>query len=256
MIHGLRSLKLFPVERLPEMKRAHFLISVSLVILLASTFFSVVQAANEDNVEAQVIPVTRGSFAALDSPDTLRTNLWVAEALMSEIVNRTLLVLPAAPARIRLESASSSVMDDLFHNVASGILLDQGYELYVQTEDPENETPVDIRYSFDVESVELAYPDVHRTLGLWKSWVARELNVSTQVIVSLEETGQLLLSQRVVRRFSDRVEADDLDSVESTLYDFTTAELSEGGWLSRIEEFVVLGTLAGLIAIYFSNTGN
>jgi len=64
------------------------------------------------------------------------------------------------------------------------------------------------------------------------------------------------LSQRIVRRFSDRVEADDFDAVESPLYAFTNAEVADSGWHSRIEELVVLGTLAGLIAIYFSNTGN
>ena len=42
----------------------------------------------------------------------------------------------------------------------------------------------------------------------------------------------------------------------SELYDFTTAETSESGWQRRIEEIVVLGTLAGLVAVYFANTGN
>ena len=66
----------------------------------------------------------------------------------------------------------------------------------------------------------------------------------------------MLLSDQVQRRFSDRVSSDDCGTVDSQLYDFTTAEISESGWKGRMEEIIVLGTLAGLVAIYFANTGD
>lgn len=238
------------------MKLVHFLITVGLVVVtvVGIGLSSTAIAADEENTISSNVP--SGQFAALDSPDTLRTNFWLTEALMAEIVRSTVQVLPPSPARILMLPATVSVQDELFHIVASGILMELGYELYVDTPDTIETGPVDVHYSFGVGSVELLYPETHRTLGLWKRWIARELNVTVNVKISLEETGQLLLSQRVVRRFNDRVEADDLDAVDSPLYTFTTADISESGWHSRIEEIVVLGTLAGLIAIYFSNTGN
>ena len=74
--------------------------------------------------------------------------------------------------------------------------------------------------------------------------------------VSTASTGQLLFKDIVERRFSDRVDNDDFEDVETDLYDFTTAETVGSGWQNRMEEIVVLGTLVGLIAIYFANTGN
>ena len=66
----------------------------------------------------------------------------------------------------------------------------------------------------------------------------------------------MLLSSRVARSFSDRVPSDDFDDVNSNLYSFTTAETGESGWQRRLEEIVVLGALAALVAIYFANTAN
>ena len=46
----------------------------------------------------------------------------------------------------------------------------------------------------------------------------------------------------------------DFDRVNSDLYGFTRAQTAESGWQRRMEEIVVLGTLAGLVAVYFANT--
>lgn len=235
------------------MNRVPLIFLACLVALMASVELLPSGAFAADD---QLVAHENGKFAALDRPDTLRTNLWLTEALMGEIVLSTLQVLPPSPARIIMAPSDNSVLNDLFQNVASDILMQHGYELYVDDPDTNLGISMDIYYGFDVRTADLLYPETNRTLGLWKNWIARELNVAVQVKVSLEETGQLLLSQRIGRRFSDRVDSGDIGAVESNLYDFTTAEITESGWHSRVEEIVVLGTLAGLIAIYFSNTAD
>ncbi len=238
------------------MKFVRFVLPVGLVVAMSFLLVLPVVVFAADDGEKVEASFPGAQFGSMAGCDTLRTNLWLTEALMVEIIERTIQVLPPAPARILLLPETDSVMNQLYHSVSSGVFMDLGYKVFVPDSGIEDSSGFDVRYSFDVGSVELLYPETHRTLGLWKRWIARELNVTVNVKISLEETGQLLLSQRIVRRFSDRVEADDFDSIESNLYDFTAAEIAESGWNSKIEEIVVLGTLAGLIAIYFSNTGN
>jgi len=199
---------------------------------------------------------TAGQLPGLDQPDTVRTNLWLTKALMGEIVTLAVSSLPPAPGSVLLVNEGSDKMDELFGGVATGILSDRGYDLYVAAGDSTVQTPRDFVFSYKVMGVELAYPEVGRTLGIWQRWVARDVAVTASVEVSTASAGQLLFKDIVERRFSDRVDNDDFEDVESDLYDFTTAETSGGGWQNRMEEIVVLGTLVGLIAIYFSNTGN
>ncbi len=104
--------------------------------------------------------------------------------------------------------------------------------------------------------MELSYPEVGRTLGIWQRWVERDVSVTASVDVSEADSGLLLFKDILERRFSDRVDHEDFDDVESELYDFTTADKAGSGWQNRIEEIVVLGTLVALIAVYFANTGN
>jgi len=45
-----------------------------------------------------------------------------------------------------------------------------------------------------------------------------------------------------------------IDAVESTAYPFTQAAEQTSGSSRRLEQIVVLGALAGLVAVYFANT--
>ncbi len=197
-----------------------------------------------------------GQLPGLAEPDTVRTNLWLTKALMGEIVTTASAFLPPAPGSILLVNKGGDDQDELFGGVATAILSEQGYELFVVAADSTVQTPVDFIFSYQVVGVDLAYPEVGRTLGIWQRWVARDVVVTASVEVSTSPAGQLLFKDNVERRFGDRVDNDDFDDVESDLYEFTTAETSGSGWQNRMEEIVVLGTLVGLIAIYFANTGN
>ncbi len=200
---------------------------------------------------------TAAGLAAPTSADTVRTNLWLTEALMGQIVVAAAVNIPPAPAAVRLEARESDdPRDAIFQNVAAGILGEAGYDLFVTEDDPARQGAVDYVFSYGVQDVDLSYPEVGRTLGIWRRWVARELAVSVQVEISEESSGRLLLSERMERRYGDRFDSDDFDNVDAGIYDFTTAATSESGWKNRTEEIVVLGTLAGLVAIYFANTGN
>jgi hypothetical protein len=197
-----------------------------------------------------------GQLPGLAEPDTVRTNLWLTKALMGEIITAASSTLPPAPATLLLVNRGGNDQDDLFGGVATNILGEQGYELFVVAADSSILAPVDFVFSYQVIGVELEYPEVGRTLGIWQRWVARDVAVTASVEISTSPAGQLLFKDIVERRFGDRIDNDDFDDVESDLYEFTTAETSGSGWQDRMEEIVVLGTLVGLIAIYFANTGN
>ena len=201
-------------------------------------------------------PNSAAQLPGLDQPDTVRTNLWLTKALMGEIVTHAVSSMPPAPASVLLVNEGSKQMDELFGGVATDILSDRGYDLFVAAGDSVGQIPVDLIFSFKVMGVNLTYPEVGRTLGIWQRWVARDVAVTASVQVSTVPTGRLLFKDIVERRFSDRIDNDDFEDVESDIYDFTTAETTGGGWQNRMEEIVVLGTLVGLIAIYFANTGN
>ena len=193
---------------------------------------------------------------ALGAPDTVRTNLWLTEALMGEIVAKASRTIPPDPATILITTRGDSDMDKLFGGVASRLLSEAGHQLFVVSRDSTVLFPVDYLFDYKVIGVELAYPEVGRTLGIWQRWVARDISVTASVDISAADSGRLLFKDLVERRFSDRVDSGDFDDVESDIYEFTNAEKTGSGWQSRMEEIVVLGTLVGLIAIYFANTGS
>ena len=131
-----------------------------------------------------------------------------------------------------------------------------GYELYSSLEEDIPEDFSGLILDFNVLDIDLAYPEVGRSVGIWKQWVERRLSVTAQVKISRADDGRLLLREKFQRQFLDRVPAGDLDAVNSRLYEFTTAEIAESGWHRRLEEMVIVGTLAGLVAVYFANTNN
>jgi len=192
----------------------------------------------------------------LAAADTIHTNLWLTEALMAEIVTAAAVQMPPPPAAVRLVAAASGAGNTLFQAVAWRVLDERGYSIYVAEDDSTRQGAVDFRFGFEVEDIHLSYPDVGRTLGLWRRWVSRELSVSVLMEITEESSGHLLFNERLRRGFADRVGSSALDAVDSNVYPFTTAQTLESGWRGRVEEVVVLGTLAGLVAIYFANTGN
>jgi hypothetical protein len=212
--------------------------------------------------------------------DTVRTNVWLVETLMAEVVAVAAAVLPAPPAAVELDSQGDTVAEELFATVAMRDLAGRGYTMYralpdaADLLDEEEIDPVfdenegdtvseqaprgdgSERYilSYRVVAIELGYPETGRRLGIWRQWVARDLALTVAISVQESATGRLLMSDRLTRSFDDRVPADDLDAVDSDLYPFTTAQPGESGWKSRFEEIVVLGALAALVAVYLSNT--
>ena len=204
-------------------------------------------------------PVLTGSGGGLADPaaaDTVRTNLWLVEALMGEIAAEGAWSLPEPPGTVRLEALSDADANTLFRVVAANVLAEKGYDVVLPRTDPEEALPVaDSVFRYDVVSIDLVYPEVGRTLGLWKRWVARSVEVTCTVEVVDDASGQVLMTDRLTRGFHDRLDKDYFDDVNSDVYDFTSAETSESGWKRRTEELVVLGTLVGLIAVYFANTG-
>jgi hypothetical protein len=175
---------------------------------------------------------------------------------MGEIVSVAAATLPPGPHALKLVDQGGSQGDELFGGVAAKVLREQGHGLFVAGQDSTAVPDVDFVFGYRVIGVDLTYPEVGRTLGIWQRWVARDLEVSVSVEVAAASSGQLLFKDIVSRRFNDRVDNGDFDDVGSDLYEFTQAEKSGSGWKNRMEEIIVLGTLVGLIAVYFANTGN
>lgn len=189
--------------------------------------------------------------------DSLRTNLWLVEALMGEIVAEAAASLPPPPATVLLPGAPApnDHQAQLLRLVAVRVLEGRGYELLTGAEAAMRDRAA-VTATFTPNLVELGYPEVGRTLGLWRRWVGREVFVAATVRIVENESGRLLLERRLERAFSDRVPDGDFALVNDRLYPFTSAAISESGWQRRLEQFAVLGTLAGLVAVYFANTGD
>ena len=209
---------------------------------------------------AWVIPVTAclaaGTGSVQASADSVRSNTWLVQAMMAEIVTSAARTLPPAPAQVFLDPQNDEPACALFETAAFAVLSAAGYELYSSLEE---DIPADFEgpvLAFNVLQVELAYPEVGRSLGIWRQWVGRQMSVTAQVEVTMAATGRLLLREDFHRQFLDRVPSSDFSAVNSRLYEFTTAEIAESGWRRRMEEVVVISTLAGLVAVYFANTNN
>ncbi|MBK8166047.1 MAG: hypothetical protein IPK64_08775 [bacterium] len=210
--------------------------------------------AAADGIFPQDGPQGLGGAAAADS---VRSNLWLVEALMGEIVAEAAAHLPPAPARVLLPGtpAPTDLQGQLMRLVAVRVLSGRGFELFTGNADSLRGR-TDVSVEFLSSQVALAYPEVGRTLGLWRRWVERDVTVASTVRLVESDSGRLLLERRLERRFSDRVPDEEFMLVDDKTYPFTNASLSGSGWQRRLEEFAVLGTLAGLVAVYFANTGD
>jgi hypothetical protein len=204
------------------------------------------------------------SFPAAD--DTVRSNLWLARALMAEIVADVAADMPPPPASVLLRAEGTNEGLDVFTARAAEVLERAGYALYLPVTPPAEgdsaatEAPPPARTDYElryrIEDLRLAYPESGRRFGVWRSWVARDMVLSAYVTVLEPASGRLLLSDRLERSYRDRVPSARFAGVRSDLYPFTDAQLQDSGWRRRLEEMVVLGTLTGLVAIYFANTGD
>ena len=193
---------------------------------------------------------------ALTAVDSVRTNLWLCEALMEDVAGQASHALGSAPGAVRIEKRGTAEGLEFMGQVVFEVLSSAGFEVFTDVGDSSRQAAVDYIYGYQVKDIKLTYPRVGRTLGLWLRWVERDLRVSADIEVLEAATGRVLFSDLVTRQFSDRIGAGDLSSVNSPLYSFTNEETSESGWRRRLEEMVVVGTLAGMVAVYFANTGS
>lgn len=198
-------------------------------------------------------------FAA--GPDTVRTNLWLTQALFADIVREAAAVLPADGSRVALRPLAKHAARPLFEPAAFAELTAAGHEVLLDETDvaATKSTAVveaDYEFRYYIEDVDLSYPRVGRRFGLWRSWLDREFQAVVQVTVLERATGRLLLDKRLSRGYADRIPAGHLKAVDAATYGFTTADPAEGGLRSILEELVVVGALTGLVAVYFANSGN
>lgn len=208
--------------------------------------------------------------AATAPADTVRTNLWITRALMTDLLREALEPLPADALGLVYQSRGLHEGQDLMQVALSDLLADRGMELYapapVTVADDEDEdegftgTPgvaaVPHELVVRLEDVDLEYPAAGRRLGLWRTWVDREIAVSAIVVLRDRRDGRVLLDRSLTRRYGDRIDAGRHDDVETAAYAFTEGRLTDQGIYGIVEEVVVLGALAGLVTAYFATTAD
>jgi hypothetical protein len=287
----------------PRGRRRSFPATAGVALALACALTTAVPLGAVRAQDAEVVPSVRAAV------DTLRTNLWLSESLMRDVVATVAGSLPRAPVGVRIVTTRNEPEDELLREIAADELHRRGYDVYLaappetpasasaaaadaepdedrtQGEDEKGaageedaadlppqtdleaslraaaaaqraggEDPAEYVLKLRIQEFELAYPETGRRLGIWRQWVSRRLRLSVGFTVEETDTGRLLVSDRVTRSYHDRVPSDYFDDVESDQYTFTAAELQPSGWQGKIEEIMVLGTLAGLVAVYFANT--
>ncbi|MHB8078787.1 MAG: hypothetical protein ACYDIE_05995 [Candidatus Krumholzibacteriia bacterium] len=221
-------------------------------------------AATVANDSTQVHgPASR--LPGIGATDTVRTNIWLARALLAETVEAAAAALPPAPGNVVLRPLVRSEGTALLIGVVEDLLSARGYTLYLDERDiadkskpvPELHAPAGgTEMRLACEDLTLVYPRVGRHFGLWRQWVDRELNAVVQITIVDRDTGRLFYDERVTRGYGDRVPAGRFGAVRSSAFSFSDAPVAEGGWRRRAEQTIVLGTLAGLVALYFANTGS
>jgi hypothetical protein len=202
---------------------------------------------------------------AIGAVDTVRTNLWLARALVADILAEGVRALPPAPGAVVVRPLTRSPANTLLLSAAQDLLAARGDQIFLDERDVADKTKAapapkapagatELRFS--CEDLSLAYPAAGRRFGLWRQWVGRELSAAVVVTIIDRDTGRLLYDERLVRVYDDRVPAERFAGVRSGAYAFTDAPVPEGGWRRHAEEAVVLGSLIGLVALYFANTSN
>lgn len=219
-----------------------------LAVALAVTTLPVA-AAVPDSTQVFVRP----EGLAVAGADTIRTNLWIAEALMGETVAEAARHLPPPPLVVVLVPFDKEQKTNLLTTMATQNLSRAGYQVHLD-QAPADSTRPYCEFRYQVVELGLGYPETGRKLGLWRDWVAREVSFTALYTIVETPGGRVLYNDRIRRDYLDRVPSDDLADCQSPAYAFTNADVQESGWQRRIEEIVVLGTLAGLVAIYFANT--
>jgi len=198
-------------------------------------------------------PADPASVLAPVGPDSLRSNLMVAEALLGDAMDEIAAALPAGPVAVVLVPGSTEAAAELLTVVATHRLLAAGHQVHLDHAPAGTAGPVfELRYR--INQLDLTYPDSGRRFLLWNSWVDRSMDLVVNFALVNAADNEVLVSRRVVRRFQDRMEAGQREALESPIYPFTIAEVEGGGWTRRLEQIAVLGTLAGLVAVYFANT--
>ena len=245
---------------LPRMStRTRLAVRLAAALVLNVVLGSVVAAQDEVAAPASAAEVTAPDLArtpvfASAGADTLRSNLWVAEALLNTSLGELLSALPPPPAAVLLIPGSTDAPANLLTAVATSRLQQEGYTVHLDRVPDDTELRV-VELRYRISKLELSYPAVDRRLGLWKSWVDRQMHFAAQFTMVDRSSGQVLSSKRLSRTYQDRFPHRHLAAVEASDGPaFTRALPTASGWTRRLEEIVVLGTLVGLVAIYFANT--
>jgi hypothetical protein len=207
--------------------------------------------------------LTGSAVLRVAGADTVRTNLWLAQALLADVVRDAAAALPPG-SDVVLVSRQGHAADPLMETAAHAVLSAAGHTVYRPDDDEADEEETvgavlpeaGYELGWRLEDVKLEYPRVGRFLGLWSRWIDRDLEAAAVVSVRDRTSGRLLVDRRIVKTYTDRIGSSRLAAVNSNTYAFTSAQPSERGLRGILEEIVIIGALTSMVAVYFSNSGS
>lgn len=205
-------------------------------------------------------PASSTPVFTTSAPDTVRSSLWLGEALLRDIAREAVACLPADGGRVSLRPQTNHEARELFETAAFDELEARGCEVFLDETDVSTDRSLkhpdaDYELRYSIEDLDLSYPRVGRAFGLWRQWIDRKLSATVKFAVIDRASGRVYCDRRVTRSFGDRFDAGDFAAVNGGAFEFASAEPGEGGLRAILEELIVLGALTGLVAVYFANTG-
>jgi len=194
----------------------------------------------------------------------VQSNLFEVRALLFDIAEKIGDRIPDQESDVVFVPSGTHEANDLFLEALTTVIANAGHTVLLDeslSSGPHDDTefikPVgDYRIVFNLKEVDLAYPVAGRKFGLWRQWVDRDLFVSVHARVIESSSSAVLFDKLITNSKYDRISSNDFDTIESSAYSFTNADVSESGMRRVFEQVVVISAMSGMIAAYFVNTGS
>jgi len=199
-----------------------------------------------------------------DKTVEVQSNLFEVRALLFDAAERIGDTIPDKKADLVFVPSVTHEANDLFLEALTTVAINAGHTVFLDESSSAGSQdatefikPVgDYRIVFSLKEVELAYPDAGRKFGLWRQWVDRDLFISVHARVIDSSSSVVLFDKLITNSKYDRISSNDFDTIESSAYSFTNANVSESGMRGVLEQVVVISALGGMVAAYFANTGS
>jgi hypothetical protein len=201
-----------------------------------------------------------------------RSNFDVMDKLSSEVCSELVAKIPAdLPTReIRLAPLGRDERYDLVAKAFVRSLGEKGFRAYLPAAPAKADTAAagtaaadtvlgagaGVRLEFETIAFTLRYPEIYRSRLVGGKNVKRAADIRVLARLVEADNGLVLWMSETSKSYADQFSYDDIDEVESSLYEFTKPPRDSRNWGRIVEPVVVSGIIIGLIYLFFSNQGD